>query len=272
LQSAIEADANMQDAIQSLNLHFFSFCEAKITFANRNPRSPALCPNAKSITNQYYTARAAIGAIRETSSPKVEFTRFTRFTMSFSTETAGSARLQNNETWRLLVATARQEFMQWRERHITNALTDIFSLQNCQKTAVSLLFRSLGLLQRNSHYALWLSLSTIVVLSLLPGQHRPHTGAPGQVEHFIAYLGAGLFVAVRHQALRSRLVLWVGVASLSCLLELLQQFVPGRVPNPFDALASSSGLVAGLLLGILFIALVRHLREIATVPTDAFGH
>jgi hypothetical protein len=192
--------------------------------------------------------------------------------MSLSTETAESVRLQNSESWLRLVAATRQECMRRYERHVTNALAEIFSLQKDQKTAGSLLFRWLGLLQKHSHYALWFSLCAIVVLSLLPGKDRPHTGAPGQVEHFIAYLGAGLFVAARHQALRSRLVLSFGVASLSCLLEVLQQFVPGRMPNPFDALASSSGLVAGLLLGGVFIVLVRHMREIATVPTEVISH
>jgi hypothetical protein len=33
----------------------------------------------------------------------------------------------------------------------------------------------------------WLCILTIAVLSLVPGQARPHTWLPGQVEHFLAY-------------------------------------------------------------------------------------
>jgi hypothetical protein len=36
----------------------------------------------------------------------------------------------------------------------------------------------------------------IGVLSLVPGTLRPETGAPGQFEHFVAYLGAATFLAL----------------------------------------------------------------------------
>jgi VanZ family protein len=107
--------------------------------------------------------------------------------------------------------------------------------------------------QRSYRYALWSCLIVIVILSLLPGEIRPQTGAPGELEHFIAYLGAGLFIAARYRLPRLRLISWAATATLSCILEFLQQFVPGRVPDPYDALASSSGLTLGILTGsVLF--------------------
>ena len=36
----------------------------------------------------------------------------------------------------------------------------------------------------------------IGVLSLIPGTLRPETGAPGQFEHFVAYLGAAALLAL----------------------------------------------------------------------------
>lgn len=110
-------------------------------------------------------------------------------------------------------------------------------------------------------YALWSSLAVIVILSLVPGEARPHTGAPGEVEHFVAYFGAGLFIAARYRTPRLRLLFWIGAATLSGVLELFQQFVPGRDPDPFDAFASSSGLTAGLLLGMGLIPALHSLRD-----------
>ena len=36
---------------------------------------------------------------------------------------------------------------------------------------------------RMARVLVWLSVVAITVLSLLPGDYRPHTGAPGRVEH-----------------------------------------------------------------------------------------
>jgi VanZ family protein len=106
-------------------------------------------------------------------------------------------------------------------------------------------------------YPLWSCLAAIVVLSLLPGDARPHTGAPGELEHFVAYLGTGLFGAARYRSPRGRLTFWVAIMALSFALEAFQQFVPGRVPDVFDALASSSGVTLGVLCGAALIAAVR---------------
>ena len=102
-------------------------------------------------------------------------------------------------------------------------------------------------------YALWACLAAIAFLSLVPGQARPHTGAPGELEHFIAYMGTGLFIAARYRSFQQRLNFWALVAALSFLLELIQNLVPGRDPDLFDALASSSGLTAGVVAGGLLI-------------------
>ncbi len=107
----------------------------------------------------------------------------------------------------------------------------------------------------------------IVVLSLVPGSARPHTMYPGQVEHFMAYAGTGFVSGFAYRALRERLSVWIGLAIASGLLEIMQQFVPGRSPSVFDALASTSGLTVGLILGaglsciLSQFALIRTSRE-----------
>jgi VanZ family protein len=103
----------------------------------------------------------------------------------------------------------------------------------------------------------WICLGVLVVLSLVPGAERPHTGYPGKFEHMIAYAGAGLFIVLAHERLRPRLTFWAGVATLSFVLEYLQNFSPGRGPSIDDALASSLGLTAGMTLtAVLLAALV----------------
>lgn len=103
--------------------------------------------------------------------------------------------------------------------------------------------------QRITRYVTWICVVIITVLSLLPGNERPHTGLSGKLEHIIAYTGTGIFAAVGYQLIRQRLVFWMAMVTLSFLLELLQQYVPGRGPSIYDAVASSSGLTIGLLIG-----------------------
>ncbi|MGJ0506557.1 MAG: VanZ family protein [Methylocystis sp.] len=91
----------------------------------------------------------------------------------------------------------------------------------------------------------------IIGLSLLPGPDRPHTGAPGRVEHFIAYAGTGLLFCIGFTAKSGRLLAFVGLAVLSSVMELLQAFVPGRSPAVLDAVASTAGAAVGLCSGAL---------------------
>jgi len=103
--------------------------------------------------------------------------------------------------------------------------------------------------QHIARYVTWVCVVIIIVLSLLPGNERPHTGLSGKLEHIIAYAGTGVFAAIGYQLIRQRLTFWLAMVTLSFFLELLQQYVPGRGPSIFDAVASSSGLTIGLLIG-----------------------
>ncbi len=90
--------------------------------------------------------------------------------------------------------------------------------------------------------ATWLCVAFVVVLSLVPGQDRPHTGIAGQSEHFIAYAGTAMIAMLSY-----RRALWtiIGLSLLSCLLEILQNFVPGRSPAVMDVIFSSAGGATG---------------------------
>ena len=89
----------------------------------------------------------------------------------------------------------------------------------------------------------------LVLLSLVPGAYRPHTGAPGDVEHLLAY---GLTAAALALAWRSPVqivVIILGLLVLASGLEIAQLFVPDRGANWETALVSGFGGLCGVVLG-----------------------
>jgi VanZ family protein len=73
------------------------------------------------------------------------------------------------------------------------------------------------------------------------------TGAPGQLEHAVAYLGTAAFMKLGWPMNRTR---WMGLglAILAGGLELGQLLVPGRTSQFIDFGASAAGAFIGLLL------------------------
>jgi VanZ family protein len=108
-----------------------------------------------------------------------------------------------------------------------------------------------GMFHQALKFLAWLCVPAIVALSLVPGYLRPHTLSSGKAEHFLAYAGAGLLFGFAYSSLRERAIIWVGLAGISGVLEVLQSLIPNRSPNILDTLASASGLTTGLLLGAL---------------------
>ena len=105
-------------------------------------------------------------------------------------------------------------------------------------------------------------LTTIVVLSILPGADRPHVFGSGNVEHLIAYAG-GAFFASSLPGLRGwRIVLLLSAASLT--FEGLQILIPGRGPGLDNWLASTVGAVIGLALARAFATVARTTLSIAS--------
>jgi VanZ family protein len=94
-------------------------------------------------------------------------------------------------------------------------------------------------------------LIALVVLSLLPGDERPHTGAAGQAEHAVAYFGTAMFLAFAFQTMRGRVAIISLLIGMAAVLEVFQRLIPGRHSQLIDWLASSSGAVLGVLAVIL---------------------
>lgn len=86
----------------------------------------------------------------------------------------------------------------------------------------------------------------LTVLSLLPGEDRPHTGYSGNVEHVVAYAGAALITRLAFGRL------WAGwpllaFSSAAACFEIAQRSIPGRSPGVDNWAASSAGAVLGLV-------------------------
>jgi VanZ family protein len=102
-------------------------------------------------------------------------------------------------------------------------------------------------MQRLLPVGAWGCILVLGVLSLLPGDEIVRTGVDGRIEHMVAYAGASFVIASVYARrlgpvrLAALLVVYAG------LLELGQLWSPGRHSSPFDWLASSAGVVAGLI-------------------------
>ncbi len=103
-------------------------------------------------------------------------------------------------------------------------------------------------LRRLSIVAGYVGSALIVVLSLVPAQTRPHTGVGGEYEHWIAYALVGGTFAAGYLATPARLYVGFALTASSAILELLQNFIPGRTPELMGFLASSLGGWFGIFL------------------------
>jgi VanZ family protein len=103
-----------------------------------------------------------------------------------------------------------------------------------------------------------MSLIALAVLSWLPKpMMETRTGAPSQVEHWMAYAGAGVLLKCGWPLRRTR---WMGVGlvALAAVLEVGQHWAPGRTPQMIDFASSA----AGTFLGLAFTHVAMHrLRE-----------
>lgn len=106
------------------------------------------------------------------------------------------------------------------------------------------------MLQRTIQIGSLLTIGLIVTLSLVPGTVRPHTGAPAELEHFIAYLAAGATLAIVFPRWRSRFLILL--SAMAATLEMAQLQIPGRDPRLIGFVASAAGAATGVALGAWF--------------------
>jgi VanZ family protein len=97
----------------------------------------------------------------------------------------------------------------------------------------------------------------LIVLSLLPGNERPHTGLSGQLEHTVAYFGTAVFLALGFRSIADRVATVALLVGAAAVFEMIQRLVPGRHSQLIDWLASSLG--AGV--GVLAVVLMERLQQ-----------
>jgi hypothetical protein len=95
----------------------------------------------------------------------------------------------------------------------------------------------------------------IMVLSLIPGIDRPHSGLPGVAEHFIAYYSTAFASSLGFRSTASWVVITLGLTLLAGSMEVLLLWVPWRHSAIIDAIVGSLGgllgiVMSGLLLGL----------------------
>jgi hypothetical protein len=99
----------------------------------------------------------------------------------------------------------------------------------------------------------WSAVIFIAVLSLVPGDMRPHTGAPGPFEHVAAYLGTAGLLTVGYGSKRLAGIIVISLSFYSAIFEIAQTQIPGRNPAVADFVASSIGAALGGIAGWIFL-------------------
>ena len=93
-----------------------------------------------------------------------------------------------------------------------------------------------------------LAVIALAVLSLVPRELRPHTGAPGPVEHLAAYAIVGALLAFGYHKRSQPFIIALSLLLYASILEIAQIWVPGRNPQFSDFVASSAGALIGSVL------------------------
>lgn len=86
----------------------------------------------------------------------------------------------------------------------------------------------------------------LIVVSLLPGRFVPVL-MNDKLEHFIAYLIVAVLGSTVFRSTRGALLLFSSLCALAVLLEVGQQFSPGRTMDAVDAAAGWAGACFALL-------------------------
>jgi len=115
-------------------------------------------------------------------------------------------------------------------------------------------------MRKTSRFMTWVCVLAIAVLSLMPADLMVRTGFEGRIEHFVAYAGTMMTAGFGYGMQRGGLPKMVALCAYAAVLEVLQNFSPGRHPSLLDFAASCSGVFAGGLVSMLTLTLLPKVR------------
>lgn len=88
--------------------------------------------------------------------------------------------------------------------------------------------------------------SAIALLSLVPAEARPHSGAGGVAEHFLAYLMVGTCLSLG-LTMKQRVPVLILLVASAGLFELLQRHIPGRSGDLEGLVSAAAGVIIGAI-------------------------
>jgi VanZ family protein len=103
----------------------------------------------------------------------------------------------------------------------------------------------------------WLAILIIIILSVVPGNLRPHVMGSSDYEHFTAYFITGSLLAIGYSRPVQLLAIVAMLATSAGALEVLQFSIPGRTASVGDFAAGT----IGAWIGVLVVVLVRWVRD-----------
>ena len=106
--------------------------------------------------------------------------------------------------------------------------------------------------------AAWLLVLGAVAVTLGPQKIRPTTGVDHDLEHALAFALVGLAFGLGYPRHRMLLAM-LAVAGIG-LMEILQQWVPGRHANVRDFTVNTLGACSGIVVAALLDALRRRMQ------------
>ena len=93
----------------------------------------------------------------------------------------------------------------------------------------------------------WLLLGLITVLSVVPPEFRPETGAPHGLEHFAIFAAAGFAFGLGYS--RKPAFIMVGLVVFAGAIELAQLVVPGRHARLADFIVDAAAICISAAVG-----------------------
>jgi len=117
----------------------------------------------------------------------------------------------------------------------------------------------------------WAAVAAIAILSLVPGDLRPHLLSVSQLEHFAAYLVAGAVLILGYSGVRPAVTTASALPIYAAILELIQLWVPGRSARLIDVVAGSLGAWAGVALILVVHSIVAPAGATLRQPASPTG-